>query len=70
MTVLDSESWPVVRDGGGDMVNVPMGGQPRVMIKMRREEAIRLGLLKEQEPGENKMQQPAKNKKRGRPRKE
>ena len=69
MAVVTSRSeWPVVTQPGGDVVRVPVPGKRGVYIKIRREDAIKQGLLKEQEPAENKKRAPAKNK--GRRRKE
>ena len=59
--VTSGAEWQRVKPGG-DLVRVPVPGKPGVCRKMLREDAIAQGLLKEQEPAENKKRAPAKNK--------
>lgn len=62
----DRSSWPVAKSNG-ELVKIEV--RPGVYVKMHREDAEAQGLLKAKTDSENKMQQPAGNKRRGRPRK-
>lgn len=63
----DPSSWPVAKSGG-ELVKIEV--RPGVYVKMHREDAEAQGLLKAKTDSENKMKEPAANKKRrGRPRK-
>ena len=55
------KSWEVV-EPGGELVIVDVPGRPGAMQKLRKSEAIRLGLWKEPEAA--KAQAPARNKQR------
>jgi hypothetical protein len=65
--IIDSKSWPVV-ESGGELVLVDLPGRPGAKQKMRKSEAIALGLWKEPEavkalpPARNKARRPGKNK--------
>ena len=68
--IIDSKSWPMV-ESGGELVLVDVPGRPGAKQKMRKAEAIALGLWKEpvpevQEkaklPVRNKARRPGKNK--------
>ena len=60
----DPKSWNVVEESG-PLVLVDIPGRPGAMQKIRKSEAIRLGLLKEDKPEpEKKAQPPARNKAR------
>ena len=62
----NQSSWPVAKSGG-ELVKIEV--RPGVYVKMCREDAEAQGLLKARADSENKLQQPAGNKRRGRPRK-
>jgi hypothetical protein len=65
--IIDSKSWPMV-ESGGELVLVDVPGRPGAKQKMRKAEAIALGLWKEPEavkaslPARNKARRPGKNK--------
>jgi hypothetical protein len=64
----NQSSWPVAKSNGGELVKIEV--RPGVYVKMHREDAEAQGLLKAKTDSENKMKEPAANKKRrGRPRK-
>ena len=65
--IIDSKSWPMV-ESGGELVLVDVPGRPGAKQKMRKAEAIALGLWKEPEAVKalpavrNKARRPGRNK--------
>lgn len=65
--IIDSKSWPMV-ESGGELVLVDVPGRPGAKQKMKKAEAIALGLWKEPEvvkalpAARNKARRPGRNK--------
>lgn len=65
--IIDSKSWPMV-ESGGELVLVDLPGRPGAKQKMRKAEAIALGLWHDTDSTDTRIEQkarpPARNKAR------